>query len=525
MSWIDCSNEIRRCYDQSHGGFFFLSLQGDKYGHTTLPHTIPKEVFEKCCVDNIHMYENRVVVIDKHAAGGGAATDEQVQDMINNLKNEDSNRSLAAIAKLWYDLDEKNDPPVYVLRPLSESNKAEWLVDKVCILKFFENVECFHELLDHDDDEPLVINRSVSEFEIKYAYSLARGKGPLSTPLWINRQFVHNGNFFCYDKSSAMKIENLKAWMIGEMASRNSSQDGVFNLSVNFEEYVAGKGSSYDIYVEAWTTHVYEKLSSTVQHCLETRSEWWIHHCKLLNVKKDDLEEIICHYQHAQEQCDIFVARAEIMSITLKQVAEWKRYQEIDFQHRLAGVCLSIVGEPGIGKSCFMAALAQQLRAVEKDKVDQGLPSSYVVSRFIGLTHESVNGLNLVRNICVEIQGYFELSYHIPNNYEGVISHFHMLLKEYSVILLLDGLDSLSADYMSGRNMLSLLTNVDPHANGRVIVSTRHDEKEKKTPDWRVCYGCDSRLQESKISRIKLTPFEDVSVTDSNNVFLFIHYI
>jgi hypothetical protein len=476
-----------------------------------MPHRIDKDKFEQCLVDNVHMYENRVVVIDKDTAGGGHASDANIQDMIKNLKNEDSNRSLAAIAKLWYDLDENNLPHAYVLRGLNESNREDWVEDKICLLKFFENIICYEDMLCDSNDEPLVINRSVSEFEIKYAFSLARGSGSLSTPLWMNRQFVHDGNIYWYDKSSTMKMDNLKAWMIGELSARNSSE-GVCNLSVCFEEYIGGKGSNYDQYLESWTNHVHDKYSQSVKHCVQIGVDWWKEHCAAMQLSKCQLQEILYHYQYAQEECEIFAGQKETMTLALKQIKEWKMFNEISDQCRLAGVCMSIVGGAGLGKSAFMAALGQKLRQLEQEKALKGLVPFPVVSRFCGLTSESSNGLSLVYSICLELFGHLNIvDRNVPLDYKGAVQCLHRLMKEHSIILLIDGLDNLTHDYQAGGNMLSFLTNVDPHVESKIIVSTRLDVKEKKSTKWKVCYGCDSRLQESSVPTIKMKPFEDVS--------------
>jgi hypothetical protein len=449
-------------------------------------------------------------VIDKDAVGGGHATDENIQDMIKNLKNQDSNRSLATIAKLWYDLDESSVPPSYVLRGLSESNREDWIEDKICLLKFFENIICYQNMLTTGTDEPLVVNRSVSEFEIKYAFSLSGCKGGLSTPLWVHRQFVHNGNIYSYDKSSAMKMEHLKAWMIGELSAR-SSGEGVCGLSVSFEEYIAGKGLNFDQYIESWTERVYQKYSQSTKQSVQRRDDWWKQHCETLQLEKSHLKEICYHYQYAQEQCELFAGRKDIMTVALKQIQEWT-LSEITFQTRLAGVSTSIVGGPGMGKSALMAALAQELRQLEQEKTLKGLVASPVVSRFCGLTPESMNGFSVVYSICLELHGHLDITDRlVPMEYTGVVQCLHGLLKEFSVILLIDGLDQLTHDHQAGGNMLSFLTNVNPHIQTRIIVSTRVDEREKDSSVWRVCYGCDARLCESSVARIMVKSFEDVS--------------
>ena len=45
-TWIDSKHEINRCRQLS-SGLFFISLQSDKYGGTTLPKYIPKDVYDE----------------------------------------------------------------------------------------------------------------------------------------------------------------------------------------------------------------------------------------------------------------------------------------------------------------------------------------------------------------------------------------------------------------------------------------------------------------------------------------------
>ena len=521
-SWKECAAEIKRCHNESHSGFFFLTLQSDKYGHTIMPQRIDKEKFELCLAENVHMYENRVVVIDKDTAGGGHATDDNIQDMIKNLKNQDSNRSLAAIAKLWYELDETSTQHAYALKELTEATREESVEDKICLLKFFENITCHQDMLFDSNDEPLVVNRSVSEFEIKYAFSLAADGGNsgggggdgLTTPLWVHRQFVHNGNIYSYDKSSVMKMKNLKAWMIGELSSARHHKQGVCELSISFEEYIAGKGDTYELYLEAWTQRVYIKYAQSVQHVLRIREDWWKHWCKELDLSHFHLQELCFHYQYAQEQVNQFAGRKEDLTLALQQVGTWRLPYEVNGQAPLAGLCLYIVGKPGLGKSALMAKIAHELRQVEEEKTRQGQESSPVISRFCGLTAESMNGLSLVHSICVEIYRHLNIPdwCSIPTDYEGVVQCLHRLLKERSVILLVDGLDNITHEHQAGGHMLSFLTNIYPHMDSRIVVSARLDEKEKRSQHWAVCYGCDSRLKESNVFRVEMSPFEDVSI-------------
>ena len=512
LQWKNCADEILRCYNDSWGGFFFLSLQGDKFGHSIVPKHIEKNRFEKCLEDNIHMYENRNVIIDKNDAGGGQADDEKIQDMIKNLKFEGSNRSLAAIAKVWYDaVDENIVPPSYTLRELTKANREDWILDKICLLKFFENIPCYSEMLCDDSDEPLLINRSVSEFEMKYAVSLARNNGGMSRLLWMNRQFAHKGNIYWYDKSSMLKMKNLKAWMTAEL-SKNGNCASLCKLSVDFDEYVAGQGSSYEQYIDNWKQFVYNKVSQSIKRNLQLRNLWWNRWSGSLQMSPQDLQEICCHYQHAREHCDIFAGQAETKALALKQIQDWVPPEEITWKNRLGGVALAIVGRPGMGKSALIAALARDICLSEEKKAADGLEAIPVVTRFCGITNESTDGLKLIHSICVEVHGHLGIvDGSIAQNYDAAVRYFHRLMKEYKIILFIDGLDVITSDYKAGGNMMSILAGVEPNASSRIIVSTRPDEKEKQSKKWKVCYGCDSRLQESLVPRIVMRPFEDVS--------------
>ena len=105
-----------------------------------------------------------------------------------------------------------------------------------------------------------------------------------------------------------------------------------------------------------------------------------------------------------------------------------------------------------------------------------------VITRFCGISPGSSSGFNLLSSICLQLHlvlshDRHELSAFNPDelSYDALVSHFHRLLQENAVVLLIDSLDQLSDENLA-RSHLSFLKGLKPHRDTRIIVSTLPDD-------------------------------------------------
>jgi len=149
MTWMFCENELLRCFRES-GSLAFLSLQGDKYGYRPIPKYIDKD-----------MFESRVM------AASFTATDAD-RTMVNE----------------WFHLDENANPPVYVLRNLTDTNRTSFWGNTFVPLRTL-----FRDMPFITDNPDLIIDRSVTEYETRKAISLSSNT-KYSRVCWLHRQFT-----------------------------------------------------------------------------------------------------------------------------------------------------------------------------------------------------------------------------------------------------------------------------------------------------------------------------------------------
>jgi hypothetical protein len=191
MTWISCRDAIDQCYEGSDG-LFFLSLQADRYGYLPLPKYLDQETFLNA----------------KSAQGTTESNSEAIQ-----------------LLEKWYILDKNHCPPRYELKNLrSLDDSTYWkhvlpcLRDSVLDSVAFDRLQAL-------PDENLLINRSVTEWETLYGFSLDKERC-----YWLQRSFnkdalrAFKDHPSCWkltdrysNPSSAMKLEILTTKMKGYM--------------------------------------------------------------------------------------------------------------------------------------------------------------------------------------------------------------------------------------------------------------------------------------------------------------------
>ncbi len=297
LTWISCANEIRRCRDSS-AGLFFISLQSEKYGYCPLPRSMPKELFET-----------------------------RVSEFLLNNSSE-NDKDIVERTKKWYVLDENNIPPEYVLVSLTEENKNEyWDLVLPHTLKVLQDAP-------FDNDPDLLVGRSVTEFEFKFA--MKNENIASRRCIWFQRKFADSEitkdedpkKHFCdsYDDES-IKLKKLK--LLTHMESLLScdatcplpsiiypvdENDNDNVVMIPLSSYVSEVQDIHrEKYENAWYTSSKNRLSFELRTVIDRYKEWRRTGGRL-NVPGPVADEILHHYEWCRLKCSTFIGRDELIN-------------------------------------------------------------------------------------------------------------------------------------------------------------------------------------------------------------------
>jgi energy-coupling factor transporter ATP-binding protein EcfA2 len=524
-TWIACRNEIERCKNYSDG-LFFLSLQGDKYGYKPLPKFMSKKILDKLIFNNTEIDED--------------------------IKN---------IAKLNYILDSNSRPcSCYVLKILEDVNDNEYwnnthpnlikTIHHASITNFSDDNE---EVSDLDND--LLVDRSVTEYEIKYALQDEDSKQRIK---WIHRHFQDEQikeNWICdstNDEQRKVDIDNLKKYMNNNLDSSNVKEFS--NLTV--ASYLKNDEKCQD-YLKNWENYTTEMLFDELSSVVTKKNEWSLDGLGV-GMKGEILEEILNHYKLANIKISEFVGRRKILdealNIIFKNPIVVKNNIDIDIGEigldltrssisndrsiiskignlsrsisnggieeevdvnitKYEGICLALVGNSGSGKTSLLSKLLEEIY------LNENCGDRPVIIRFCGSTNESVSGLKLVTSIVHQIHFLFNCkNVTVPVKYEDLILHFHMLLNKYELILIIDSVELLN-DTNQARSHLSFLAGVKCHINTKIILSMLPDDK--KSNKYFGCQTCCERIHQLLIENIDIAN-ESAGVSNVKEILTFL---
>ena len=133
----------------------------------------------------------------------------------------------------------------------------------------------------------------------------------------------------------------------------------------------------------------------------------------------------------------------------------WRLWWSCRGHGGLSGTALCVVGKSGVGKTAFVAKLAQRLSQERSDRP--------VLVRFYSTSGGSMAGLALVRSLCVQDGARLCVPAVSPSG--------HSLLGAHDVMLLVDSLDQLGNDDEARSQLMSYLKGVVPLADTRIVVS------------------------------------------------------
>jgi WD40 repeat protein len=505
MTWNVCRDAITNCYNESDG-LFFLSLQGDKYGYMPLPKYILK-----------------YFTLELFARDG-------IQEKIT-------------LAKKWYQEDQNHLPTRFELRNLKSANEKEFWEHVVPILRndLFDNMH--FEVLPNSEQQHLIINRSVTEWETLYALAL-----DTKNCYWIKRKFdfktsSHEGNFsredLCdtvFDPQKKEKLANLHRRVTKALLPEKRILE-LANI-ISPESYIAKDDDALQ-YLATWEKAVTDILVRELNKIIERAKKWTAINLKPLFLPMEYFLEMLHHCKIAYLKSAQFFEREELIEKTLQSILQGEAR---NLSNSFAGVTLAVIGKSGTGKTAIMARLAMEIRRTEKKLValekkskktlehqDADIVDIFmrllddpekakaedirppVIVRFCGTSKYSLHGIDLVHSICMQIlciyQQAGQLTDYIINmaneSYEDTVSFFHVLIAEYPVYLFIDSLDQLS-NTNEERRQLTFLKNIRPHHSSRIIVSTLPDEYDEANKKWKYLYFCEKKLKDNQVPFIEI---------------------
>ena len=491
-TWETCYAEIQNCAKQgSIGAFFFLSLQGDKYGYCPLPRTINKQLFD------------------------------------DRLATEEDD-SLKVLAHKWYYLDENAlpSPGIYVLKPLRRLDDESYWNEALPRLRNLLKDLSFWPL-----NPKIVVGHSVSEYEFLEAERLG-----IQRCAWLQRHIKGGKDsktdprqlYSEWDSPSASLLHsNLLATMVSSFGTSQSTDSSrVVKIDVKSDHLITRtiedgnttRDITYDHksyastpikestnkYCERWKRSAFDLLQEEVDRCSMV-SDLWAANGEGIGLSGTILQEILHHYVWGYEKLVLFSGREELLSSALSIIEASEVSADKADKPRdglFSGITLAIYGKSGSGKTAFCSKLADTLRLREQaaqEKNADTCESRPVLLRFCGTSHGSGTGTMLVLYLCHQIHYILgRKKDDIPSTYGERVKHLENLLAKHPMILVIDSLDQLSNED-EARSNLTFLRNIKPHPRTIIIVSSIPDEIGNG-----YTFGCSSRLNEAHVPSVKV---------------------
>ena len=450
-TWLECQRELQRCRDESCG-LFFLSLQSHKYGYRPLPRTIDHAAFER---------------------------------VINS-----SNEDIKNLAKVWFQYDRNSISPQYVLRDLeSLDDSAFWDNALPKLREAFIGVR-----FDKSMTTNVILGRSISEWEAKF--SLITNED-CSRAMWAHRTFsdkVTDEKFTDAEEGANVgsKLKDLKQW-INHKIKKVTPQRIHDYSNISLESYLTEQNCDFDFYTQSFKENTLNSLQGELHNIVVVKEEFDENGCGM-NLPGKWLEEFLHHANWAHNLCLNFVSREKLVAkgveMALKSNLKFEDSRAVAARVLLNGgsapkyksISFVIIGEPGVGKSAFMAKLANELYKLndvnpetstsETNNDTKGsalctppLPQRLVLVRFCGTGDGTTSMFSLISSLVAQIEYSLDSSQPPKNrSNKSAVRMFRELVLRVPMVIMIDSIDKIT-------DGVDIFEDLSIHSSSRIIIS------------------------------------------------------
>jgi hypothetical protein len=366
---------------------------------------------------------------------------------------------------------------------------------------------------DKNSTRHIEVGKSVSEWEVKYA---VRNPEDSSRALWIRRQFFGNYRDEAYcdttDDPDLQSLQNdLLEWMdVNIGPTRKKFYEGIISHEAMIKR--DKKNVAFLRYVEQWEEEITVLLLRELKKIIRLRGQWETNGCGL-GLNGQVAAEFLHHSKVAHNLCSEFAGREDLLQRLIEIIRQPNKIQKDKRTAMIYAVMntsstqttplanygalsLVIYGEPGSGKSAFIAKLADEIYQREirgeftpslhhpsyqrkKSRESHSLiPTLHrksstskapkrprpVLFRFCGTSENSLRSRSLIRSLRLQIQyllGPTQTRFPKPPSDWELLND---LLKHHAVIILLDGVNTLEGGY-------EFLSHLTLHRDTRIVIS------------------------------------------------------
>ena len=454
QTWLECQKELQRCRDESCG-LFFLSLQSEKYGYRPLPRTIDKNAFERAV--------------------------------------EVGSEEVKQLAQTWFQFDENAVPPHYVLRDLDSLEDAAFWDNALPKLRdAFMGIR-----FDKTLTTNVILGRSISEWEAKFSLLSTED---CARSLWVHRSFkdkVENDKFSdtTQDLNASSKLKDLKKWMNQKI--KQITPQRIHNYTdISLDSYLSEQNVDFDIYAKSVQENTLEALQSELRNIIQVKQEFDADGCGM-NLPGQLLEEFLHHANWAHNLCVSFISREKLVAegLRLAQVpnGKFEDSRAVVARTLLNGgtaltfksISFMVMGAPGVGKSAFLAMLANELfklynsktieesngsKAASKRKTipkkeEPFIANRLVLIRFCGTGDGTANTHTLISSLVSQIE--YSLNPLQPprkRSNKSALRTFRELVNTKPLVIIIDGIDKIVGG-------IGIFENLSIHNDTRIILS------------------------------------------------------
>ncbi|XP_033116394.1 NACHT domain- and WD repeat-containing protein 1-like isoform X2 [Anneissia japonica] len=358
------------------------------------------------------------------------------------LKFAEEDENATSLLVNWYQRDENSDPPVFVLQPVTQDRKDEWIRNSSSLSRALRKaVEGAVEANEINQDRGKYYSMSVTEHEIKFA---------LETETPDN----HCVAFIRTLQHLEENLANPKAHSYTDFISYTSTEidkEARDRLTTFKEKFIPSKLGEENIhkYCIDWTSEGVDISDEDHYKYLITFCTTFVKDVKrlvkkglsesqLLELCQDSLfMEVLHHSKFCLLKCQNFCGRKELLHSIEKYLSNPEKTKP-----------LVIHGPSGVGKTSVMAMVALE----QQNKRD-----CQTVLRFLGTSSHTSTIFQVMLTIFSQICETYKLT--IPadvklKRFADLVKYFPVLLQQVSdvakdkpLIILLDSIDQLQSAY------------------------------------------------------------------------------